>query len=543
MKISAALALVATLAVAASAAPAYSTDSGWKVVGDAAGTVKFHIALAHANPTAIVNKLYEVSDPASPEYGNHWTREELKQHSKPVDGAVKRVTTWLSDAGITAVTPNWCGDILTVRASAAAVESLLSLDLQTFFHTDANFTIVRATEPWSLPAHIAADVDTIFGLHAFPVTRAHVSHVGSNGMAPQAGKVTPSVLRSLYGINEQYSGSSSSSQGLAEFQHQGYSVSDLAKFIQEFNLPKQTVRNITGDGQTVIGHTEANLDVQYIMVTGSLIPTDFFVQKGNEFDLLAWSQDVAADPYSAMVWSVSYGEDIETIVSSFDDSYPTRFNTEVAKLGTLGKSILFASGDSGVYSRQSVDREFRPDFPASLPAITGVGATQLNFDGSEDTGTSFSGGGFCLSKYFTRSQDCTYQNTAVSNFFSKSSNLPPSHLYDNAGCGYPDVSAQGVNFQVVVNGITQGVSGTSASCPTVAGVVALLNDVRLTQGKSPLGWLNPLFYAHPEVFNDMTKGTNRGSGIYGFTAIEGWDPVTGLGTPNYPKLKQLVLSL
>ena len=102
----------------------------------------------------------------------------------------------------------------------------------------------------------------------------------------------------------------------------------------------------------MIGHTEANLDVQYIMALGSLIPTDFYLQKGDEFDLLAWSQDIAADTNSALVWSVSYGEDIETIVSSFDSTYPQRFNTEVAKLGTLGKSVLFASGDSGVYSRQ-----------------------------------------------------------------------------------------------------------------------------------------------------------------------------------------------
>lgn len=222
----------------------------------------------------------------------------------------------------------------------------------------------------------------------------------------------PPWLRS--GVTDQFSGRSNATQALAEFQHQGYSVKDLAKFLQEFNLPSQVsvlmqwlacllfllfvflslttseghgahtlivrvtdlfefrlplfmslsslpilsfgreqkVRNVTGDGRTVVGHTEANLDVQYIMALGQLIPTDFFVQKGNEFDLLAWSQDVAADPYAAMVWSVSYGEDIETVVSSFDATYPQRLNTEVAKLGTIGKTVLFASGDSGVYSRQ-----------------------------------------------------------------------------------------------------------------------------------------------------------------------------------------------
>ena len=38
------------------------------------------------------------------------------------------------------------------------------------------------------------------------------------------------------------------------------------------------------------------------------------------------------------------------------------------------------------------------------------------------------------------------------------------------------------------------------------------------------------------MFNDITNGTNPGCGTVGFTAVKGWDPVTGLGTINFPKL-------
>jgi len=55
--------------------------------------------------------------------------------------------------------------------------------------------------------------------------------------------------------------------------------------------------------------------------------------------------------------------------------------------------------------------------------------------------------------------------------------------------------------------------------------------------------LNPTFYAHPEAFNDITVGGNPGCGSDGFKAAPGWDPVTGLGTPNYQKLLKVVLSL
>ena len=64
--------------------------------------------------------------------------------------------------------------------------------------------------------------------------------------------------------------------------------------------------------------------------------------------------------------------------------------------------------------------------------------------------------------------------------------------------------------------------------------------LRLAQGKPPLGFLNPLFYKHPEAFFDVTKGTNKAGYKFGFTAIEGWDAATGLGTPNYEVLATLV---
>jgi tripeptidyl-peptidase-1 len=48
---------------------------------------------------------------------------------------------------------------------------------------------------------------------------------------------------------------------------------------------------------------------------------------------------------------------------------------------------------------------------------------------------------------------------------------------------------------------------------------------------------------NPEVFNDITQGSNPGCGTQGFSAAKGWDPVTGLGTPNYPEMLDLFMSL
>ena len=85
--------------------------------------------------------------------------------------------------------------------------------------------------------------------------------------------------------------------------------------------------------------------------------------------------------------------------------------------------------------------------------------------------------------------------------------------------------------------------GTSASSPTFAGVIALINDARVAAGKSPMGFLNPFIYANPQAFNDITSGNNPGCGTPGFYASEGWDPITGNGTPNFQNLLAAAMKL
>jgi tripeptidyl-peptidase-1 len=76
----------------------------------------------------------------------------------------------------------------------------------------------------------------------------------------------------------------------------------------------------------------------------------------------------------------------------------------------------------------------------------------------------------------------------------------------------------------------------SASAPIFASTIALLNSQRLV----PLGFLNPWLYLESAVLNDITTGSNPGCGTSGFPAAAGWDPVTGLGTPNFAKMQFLI---
>lgn len=152
----------------------------------------------------------------------------------------------------------------------------------------------------------------------------------------------------------------------------------------------------------------------------------------------------------------------------------------------------------------------------------------------------YSGGGF--SNVFDLP---SYQSEAVTGYLKNYTPPYNSSVYNNTGTSraYPDISALGLKLATVWLGNAYGVGGTSASTPLVAGLITLLNEERIAAGKGPIGFLNPTLYAHPEMFNDITVGSNPGCGTDGFKTAPGWDPVTGMGTPIYPKMKEVFLSL
>ena len=94
----------------------------------------------------------------------------------------------------------------------------------------------------------------------------------------------------------------------------------------------------------------------------------------------------------------------------------------------------------------------------------------------------------------------------------------------------------------------------SAAAPVFAAVVANMNSHRISLGRKPLGFLNPFIYqVGYKGLTDITKGGSSGctgTDIYsglktplvpfaGFNATEGWDPVTGYGTPLLQELLHL----
>ena len=483
-----------------------------------------------ASGVAALNaKFLSVSDPCHPEYKAYWSVDELVETigSSPAD--LEAVEAFLRTAGAlsveTTVTRDWLEAVLPVPAAEAA----FGVTLEAF--EAKGIRILRTLSPVSVPAELGPLVRVVTGLTAFPLLKpAQPKH----NVALGAPKVTPQLLWAHYNVTEPAPTGTNITVAVSEFEGQRYDPIDLKKFQSDFKLlPQAVTKDNSGSG---LGHTEANLDIQYIMAMAQGLDSQFWLDHSLSFNLVKWLQEIIEAGDISQVWSTSYGEAIETV--SVEDAHS--LDQEQKKAASLGVSLIYASGDSGVYSRGKPQTSFYPTYPASLPSNTAVGATQMTSSGDENSAVDWSGGGFSPSSYFVGKTDAPWQAESVAHYFASGVTLPPSSKYDANGVGFPDMSALGVGFEVVMGLIKEPVDGTSCASPTAAGIFGLVNAHLAAANMPPLGFINPLLYkAQATAFRDITMGKNSDNTPYGFEATTGWDPLSGVGVIDFPKFLEV----
>ncbi|KZT58500.1 subtilisin-like protein [Calocera cornea HHB12733] len=537
-----------------------------------AHTLRLRLALAQPRMQDLHSQLLERSDPAHPHYGRWMSKAEVEALAAPAPESVDAVEEWLAAAGVDlrGAERSPAGDALTLTLPVALAEALLSTEYHLFAHRTTGEHIVRTTEyslPRSVHAHIrSVQPTTLFSrpralrspLHALQPTAFHALDQAAGALSEASScksLVTPACLQSLYATAGYAASANATALGITGYLEQYANAEDLQEFYRGYaesavGSSFQTVL-INGGQNTQTASaagTEANLDTQYAGALTYPVPNTFYSTGGsppftpddaessntNEpyADWLAYV--LALDELPAVV-STSYGDDEQTVPESYAQTVCDQF----AQLGARGVSVIFASGDFGVgpsasecYSNDGANRAmFIPNFPASCPFVTTVGATTSS---GPEVAAGFSGGGF--SNYFPQP---SYQASAVASFLSTLGS-EYTGLYNASGRAYPDVSAQGENFLIYVGGYPGSVDGTSCSAPTFASIITLLNDALVRAGKPTLGFLNPFLYgAGLAGLTDITSGSNAGCGTKGFQAGEGWDPVTGLGTPVFTTLRAL----
>ena len=250
-----------------------------------------------------------------------------------------------------------------------------------------------------------------------------------------------------------------------------------------------------------------------------------------------------------------------------------------------GVTVFGSSGDGGTANgtKQPVGKggNLIPyptvEWPASDPLVTGVGGTYLCTNplaGTNDPRTSYfvlGKGGKCGSNTYNPGHNFaevawTFSGGGFSHVFSKpayQNALPAGSTAIGSTRGVPDIALQasaGTGALVYLslppdgNGSNVGnagwydIGGTSLSAPQWAGLAAIgaqINGHGLGPINAALYQLasNPASYAS-NFFDVATGNTNQADpSVVGYPATTGWDPVTGLGTPNAANLLPALAAL
>ena len=523
------------------------------------------------------------SDPKSPLYGRYMSAEELRALLRDSTSATARkaswekVQRWIDARNLPAVRDGDRGFEIKIRASEA--ESLFGTKFS-YYTREGDDQPVARTEAYSLPLGIRDDVDFVYPtVHFFDGghSRAAESNLARRQHLPTgpfdcSKYICPANLTALYNIDYVPETASASKLAIAGFLEQNANQADWKSFTSQYGLSNASVQapvtivNVNGaenSQEAAEARIEAQLDLEFSSsFTGALNVTYHLVggrppaleQPGN---VPVPDKDNEQEPYLEYLDYLLAQDDVPQVVSiSYTDdeqavpqAYATQVCDRFSYLALRGVSVLVASGDAGAQgtrfsSCQGPDSEprFIPNFPASCPWVTTVGAT-AGWGGV----AGFSAGGF--SNYFPRPD---WQQDAVAQYVSSndSTGIPenPWFAWNASGRAYPDLALLGTDYLVINGGVSQPAKGTSASTPVVAAMVALLNDLRLQKGLPALGFLNPRLYA-PDVaaagFTDITEGNINGCATAahqqpGFKAAKGWDAASGLGTPDFAKLRRLL---
>jgi subtilase family serine protease len=306
---------------------------------------------------------------------------------------------------------------------------------------------------------------------------------------------------------------------------------------------------------------ETTLDVEWAhaMAPGANIVLAV-APSNNDSDILNTTKAVIDNNVGDVI-SQSFGE----AEACMDPALLTQQHALFAQAVAKGITLFASSGDSGASQPScdpnSTDALFAASTPASDPNVTGVGGTTLLADATTGayqsetawTETAFgcnppavdpsdincSGGGF--STLYARPG---YQNAMQKN----PARGVPDVAYNAGSGGGVLVRSQTINQAVGLPPSTAVffiIGGTSAGSPQWAGLAAVGDQL----GHHRMGNINAALYSLAQAkkhyaagFHDITTGNNDVAEIGGgFDAKKGWDPVTGLGTPNAANLLPLLV--
>lgn len=505
-----------------------------------------------AQQTELDSLLVDQQNPSSKNFRKWLTPEQFASRFGLNSSDQSKVVAWLTSEGFAVDHLARSGNWIAFSGTAAQVEKALHTPIHQF-QVNGETHFANTAVP-AVPQALAEVVDGFLGLNDFHA-QSSAKLVPPEYNSGTSHYLAPADFVTIYDLGPLYTaGIDGTGQSIAVVGESDILISDIRAFRTRYGLPandpKMLLYSNTDPGFNG-AQIEGNLDLEW---AGAIAPkaTISYVYGPSAFTAIV----IAVEANVAPVITSSYG-------TCEVDAGPLGWRAIAQQGNAQGITLLSASGDAGAAacdtqgSEPFATRGHSVLFPAVLPEVTAVGGTQFaegsgTYWGATNSTTFGSAMSYIPEAAWNESATVGLLSTGggASLFYSKPTwQTGPGVPTDNAR-DVPDIAFSAAlhdGYLVTYFSSNVAVAGTSAATPSMAGMVALLNQYQVAnkfQKTAGVGNINPQLYrlaqAVPLAFHDITTGNNivpcaQGSpdcttGSFGYSAGAGYDLATGLGS-------------
>ncbi len=452
----------------------------------------------------------------------HLTHAEFTQRHGANPDDIALVEKFAHEYQLTVIESSAQKRRVVLTGSAGAMTKAFGADLVCYRVAGTGHTFRGRTGALTVPTELDGVVVAVLGLDTRPIAKPHFRKKKQTTSTTY----TPPQVAALYSYPSGVTGEGQT-VGIIELGG-GYSTTDLQTYFKGLGIPEPTVTAVSVDGGQNSPGSDADgevmLDIEVVgaIATGANLAV-YFAPNTDQGFVDAITDAVHDTTRKPSVVSISWGGPED----SWTQQAYTAMNAALQDAASLGVTVTVAAGDDGSTDGAG-DGKLHVDFPASSPYALACGGTKLASSGTK------------ISSEVVWDEVASNEGATgggVSNIFAlpayqASAGVPKQPETKFVGRGVPDVSGDAdpsTGYKVLVDGQNQVIGGTSAVAPLWAALIALMNE----QLGTNVGFLNPKLYPLGEsVFHDITSGNNDDSKLGYYSAKAGWDPCTGLGSPN-----------
>jgi kumamolisin len=478
--------------------------------------------------------LQEVYDPTSPSYRHFVTVPEFTQRFGPTQADYDAVVSFLQAKGFAVVGGTRDGMDVQIKGPVSAIEAAFHVTMRTYQHPTESRTFyapdrepvadlsiplwhISGLDNYSIPHPMLEKKTDYAAAHGIDVKDV-VSHA-TTGSGPSASFLGSDMRAAYYGGTAL----TGAGQNLGLLEFLGTDLADLTTYFKNIgqtnNVP---ITLLSTDGTSTscldtraggeCDDTEQTLDMtQALGMAPGLASLVVYV---GSTDTAIISAMTTHSPLPTTIGN-SWG---------WTPADPTTLDPFFEKMAAQGQNFFSASGDASTWSASN------EAWPADDAHVVSVGGTDLITASAagpwkSETAWVDSGGGI------------SPDGIAIPSWQQLSGVINSSNKGSTTLRNGPDVSANAnFTFYTCANQVAclaNEFGGTSFAAPMWAGYIALANQQLAENGEPTVGFLNPTIYAQNVTsaygtdFHDITSGTS-GS----FSAVTGYDLVTGWGSPN-----------